>query len=77
MRGEKSISHKPNPNLNSTPALPATMPDTMVASMGVFVFLCIRDRKRNSSPSSAMAKITRGMGNIEPNKLEPGNNNTN
>lgn len=62
---------------NVTESLPATMPETMVASTGVFVFLCMRERKRKSSPSSAMAKITRGMGNMEPNKLKPDTNNNN
>lgn len=45
------------------------MPDMMVANRGVFVFLCMRDRERKSKPSSAIAYITRGIGNMEPNKL--------
>lgn len=38
-----------------TDMLPAMIPETMVARMGVFVRAFIRDRIRNSSPSSAMA----------------------
>lgn len=50
-------------------ALPAKNPETMVAIRGVFVRLWIRERNLKSSPSSAMAWITRGMGNMEPSKL--------
>lgn len=35
--------------------LPATMPETMVARIGVFVRVLILDKVRNSSPSSAIA----------------------
>lgn len=41
--------------MNYSAVVPATMPDAIVANMGVFVFLCMRDRKRKSKPSSAIA----------------------
>lgn len=45
------------------------MPDTTVATKGVLVRLCTLDRDVKRSPSSAMAYITRGIGNMEPSKL--------
>jgi hypothetical protein len=50
--------------------LPAIMPETTVATMGVCVLLWTRARTRNRRPSSAIAYITRGMGNMEPKRLE-------
>lgn len=50
-------------------ALPAKNPETKVAIRGVFLPLWTRERHLKSSPSSAMAWITRGIGNMEPSKL--------
>lgn len=41
--------------MNKDSLVPATMPDTMVANTGVFVFLFMRERERKSKPSSAIA----------------------
>lgn len=48
---------------------PATIPDVIVAISGVFVLGLIRAKALKSTPSSAIAKITRGMGKMEPSRL--------
>lgn len=48
---------------------PATTPDVTVAVRGVFVRGLILAKHLKSRPSSAMAQITLGIGNIEPSKL--------
>lgn len=48
---------------------PATIPDDIVAMSGVFVLGLIRAKALKSTPSSAIAKITRGIGKMEPRRL--------
>lgn len=48
---------------------PATIPDVIVAISGVFVLGLIRAKALKSTPSSAIAKITRGIGKMEPSRL--------
>lgn len=49
-------------------SLPATTPETRVAVTGLCLLLILlRDLKK--SPSLAMAKRTRGIGNIDPSRL--------
>lgn len=48
---------------------PATIPDVIVAMSGVFVLGLIRAKALKSTPSSAIAKITRGIGKMEPSRL--------
>ena len=50
--------------------LPANNPDNNVATTGVWKRLFIFERNLNRSPSSAIAYIIRGIGNIAPNKLK-------
>lgn len=51
---------------------PATTPDVTVAVRGVLVRGLILAKHLKSSPSSAMAQITLGIGNMEPSKLVRG-----
>lgn len=51
---------------------PATMPEVRVAVSGVLVRGLILAMYLNSSPSSAIAQITRGMGNKAPSRLPQG-----
>lgn len=48
--------------------LPDIMPAAMVDVMGDFLSL-MWDRKEKRRPSRAMAKMIRGRGNMEPNRL--------
>lgn len=48
---------------------PATTPDVTVAIKGVLVRGLILAKHLKSRPSSAMAQITLGIGNMEPSKL--------
>ena len=48
---------------------PATTPDVTVAIRGVLVRGLILAKHLKSRPSSAMAQITLGIGNMEPSKL--------
>ena len=48
---------------------PATVPEVSVAIMGVLVLGLILAKNLKSRPSSAMAQITLGIGNMEPSKL--------
>lgn len=48
---------------------PATKPEVIVAMRGVFVFGLIWAKALKSTPSSAIAKITRGIGKMEPSRL--------
>lgn len=48
---------------------PATTPDVIVAVRGVLLCGLILDKHLKSSPSSAMAQITLGIGNMEPSRL--------
>jgi len=48
------------------------MPEVIVAIMGVLDFSLMLAKNLKSSPSSAMAHITRGIGNMEPNRLVQG-----
>ena len=48
---------------------PATMPEVRVAVSGVLVRGLISAMNLKSSPSSAIAQITRGIGNIAPSRL--------
>lgn len=50
---------------------PATTPEAKVAITGLCLSLILLSGV-NRSPSLAMAKRTRGIGNIEPSKLEEG-----
>lgn len=45
------------------------MPAVIVARMGVFVLSLIPVMNLKSRPSSAMAQMTRGMGNMAPSRL--------
>lgn len=45
------------------------MPDVIVAVNGVLVRVLILAKHLKSRPSSAMAQITLGIGNMEPSKL--------
>lgn len=49
--------------------VPATMPDDIVAIAGLPLEVTL-DKGLKSSPSLAMAKSTRGIGNMEPSRLE-------
>lgn len=51
---------------------PAPMPEVRVAVSGVLVRGLIPAMNLKSSPSSAMAQITRGIGNIAPSRLPLG-----
>ena len=51
---------------------PATTPDVTVAVRGVLVRGLILAKHLKSRPSSAMAQITLGIGNMEPSKLVRG-----
>lgn len=48
---------------------PATMPDVTVAVSGVLLRVLSLAKHLKSRPSSAMAQITLGIGNMEPSKL--------
>lgn len=48
---------------------PATTPEVIVAIMGVLDLSLIFAKNLKSSPSSAMAHITLGIGNMEPSRL--------
>lgn len=48
---------------------PATMPEVIVAITGVLDRSLILDRNLKSSPSSAMAHMILGIGNMEPSRL--------
>ncbi len=48
---------------------PATTPDVTVAVRGALVRGLILAKLLKSRPSSAMAQITLGIGNMEPSKL--------
>lgn len=48
---------------------PATTPDVIVAVRGVLVRGLILAKHLKSRPSSAMAQITLGIGNMEPSRL--------
>lgn len=48
---------------------PATIPDVTVAVRGVLVRGLILAKLLKRRPSSAMAQITLGIGNMEPSKL--------
>ena len=56
-------------SLDSRRLSPATIPEVIVAISGVFVLGLIRAKALKSTPSSAIAKITRGMGKMEPSRL--------
>lgn len=49
---------------------PATTPEVIVAISGVFVLGLIRAKTLKSTPSCAIAQITRGMGKMEPSRLQ-------
>ena len=51
---------------------PAPMPEVRVAVSGVLVRGLISAMNLKSSPSSAIAQITRGIGNIAPSRLPGG-----
>lgn len=51
---------------------PAPTPEVRVAVSGVLVRGLISAMNLKSSPSSAIAQITRGIGNIEPSRLPGG-----
>lgn len=59
----------PHPNFSrSIFVLPDITPAATVEVMGAFLLLT-RARKEKSRPSRAMAKMIRGRGNMEPNRL--------
>lgn len=51
-----------------TYSLPATTPEARVAATGICLLLILL-RGLKKSPSLAMAKRTRGIGNIDPSRL--------
>lgn len=50
-------------------SLPVRRPDNIVAIRGVLVQLFTPDKNLNNKPSSAIAYITRGRGNMVPRRL--------